>query len=102
MKHIWEKNSDGSIKEIQTGIEDYHTGPICVICGFSFCQDCNEDGWDDDTCPGPDEKEKPSITRKPEITPVPVRGFFVNNNPNDINNKYTIGPIKKIPLTCDE
>ena len=53
MKHTWQRDSNGEIEIIQVGEEDYHTGPICTACGFSFCQDCNQDGYRDINCPGP-------------------------------------------------
>ena len=24
--------------------EDYHNGPICTTCGYSYCHHCNRDG----------------------------------------------------------
>lgn len=48
-KHEWEKDDDGSVDEFAFDW-GYHNGPVCEICGFSFCEHCNPDSWDDNGC----------------------------------------------------
>ena len=30
---------------------EYHNGPVCERCGFTFCMYCQPEGWDDESCP---------------------------------------------------
>jgi hypothetical protein len=49
MKHKWKKEADGTIFTEHMG--DFHSGPVCFECGYSFCQYCHPEGWDSE-CPG--------------------------------------------------
>jgi hypothetical protein len=51
MKHEWIKDEYGDIDTWSNG-SDFHNGPRCRLCGFSFCEHCDPKGYDDDTCPG--------------------------------------------------
>jgi len=97
MRHTWAKTNNGEVEEFQVGEEDYHTGPICSICGFSFCIHCNEDGWNDNTChvpkiTGTDSISGPKVDLsdfgidKKDIAPIPLE-------------KWKIGPLKKMAVT---
>jgi hypothetical protein len=48
--HQWRLDERGDVDDFGLDV-DYHNGPVCVSCGYSFCQHCQE-GPDDD-CPGP-------------------------------------------------
>lgn len=48
-KHIWRKTKSGEVDEFWNEYE-YHNGPGCEVCGFSFCEHCNPEKWDDETC----------------------------------------------------
>jgi len=43
-EHDWERTEDGRIDEFAFGV-DYHNGPVCKRCQYSFCMHCNPDGW---------------------------------------------------------
>jgi len=50
--HVWKRyDHDESVVDI-FGYEsgEYHNGPVCTVCGYGFCQHC-EDGPECD-CPG--------------------------------------------------
>lgn len=55
--HVWQRLEDGSIDTCAFEAEDEdrgHNGPVCVNCGYSFCEhcqagpdnDCRGAGWD--------------------------------------------------------
>lgn len=48
-KHDWYRNKDGEI-DIWAVDVGYHNGPMCRRCGFSFCEHCNPDGYNDTNC----------------------------------------------------
>ena len=48
-KHIWRKTKSGEVDEFWYEY-DYHNGPGCEVCGFSFCEHCDPEKWDDETC----------------------------------------------------
>jgi hypothetical protein len=49
-KHKWQKLSDGSINHWGDS-GGFHNGPICVECGYSFCEHCQPEEWNSE-CPG--------------------------------------------------
>lgn len=49
-KHKWQKLLDGSINHFGDR-GGFHNGPICVECGYSFCEHCQPKEWDSE-CPG--------------------------------------------------
>jgi len=49
MGHVWERNEDGSVNALAFDYDD-HTGPRCVVCGYVFCDNCQE--MPDEECPG--------------------------------------------------
>lgn len=57
-EHNWCCEEDGTINEFAMEYE-YHNGPSCKRCGYSFCVHCDPDGWnkklpciiDEDYCP---------------------------------------------------
>jgi hypothetical protein len=52
-KHKWKRNSYGTI-DYFAGVDcGYHNGPLCLKCGFSFCEHCHPEGYDSE-CPVPD------------------------------------------------
>lgn len=52
-KHKWKRYSDGTI-DYFAGVDcGYHNGPLCLKCGFSFCERCYPEGYDSE-CPVPD------------------------------------------------
>lgn len=48
-EHQWRRDEDGNIDEfaMESG---YHNGPVCERCGYTFCEHCNPDGWDEEPC----------------------------------------------------
>lgn len=52
-KHKWKRYSDGTI-DCFAGVDcGYHNGPLCLKCGFSFCEHCDPKGYDSE-CSVPD------------------------------------------------
>ena len=47
--HEWEKDEKGQIDEWAMDI-GFCNGPRCVRCGYTFCEHCNKDGWDNTDC----------------------------------------------------
>lgn len=47
-KHLWFKDSDGEI-DIFMYRDGCHHGPVCRVCGVSFCVNCTPD-FDETTC----------------------------------------------------
>lgn len=47
MKHIWELDESGYVASLDFG--DFHDGPRCVLCGESFCRNC-EPGCHEEKC----------------------------------------------------
>lgn len=45
MKHVWRRKSGGDFDFHGYG---GHAGPICVLCAFSFCLDCEPEQWDEE------------------------------------------------------
>ena len=51
-KHRWKQNSRGDIDYFAGVDVGYHNGPLCVKCGFSFCEHCDPDGYETECeCP---------------------------------------------------
>ena len=48
-EHDWCRNEDGEIDEFAF-YEDYHNGPICKRCDYSFCIWCDPNGWNKKPC----------------------------------------------------
>ena len=47
MKHKWQKLDNGEINTFSAyATGGYCNGPVCVECGFSFCEHCNPKGYD--------------------------------------------------------
>jgi hypothetical protein len=67
MKHKWLLGEDGKIN-FCTFNENYHNGPECQVCGYSFCEHCVSSVNDklEEECPGytPSEPESIEIVDK--------------------------------------
>ena len=48
-EHDWARDEDGKIDEFAMEYE-YHNGPYCNRCGYSFCINCTPRGWDATRC----------------------------------------------------
>lgn len=48
-EHDWERDEEGKIDEFAT-VYEYHNGPRCNRCGYSFCIHCTPSGWDATRC----------------------------------------------------
>ena len=48
-EHDWETDEDGKIDEWAMEYE-YHNGPMCKRCGYSFCVHCKPNGWNEKPC----------------------------------------------------
>lgn len=48
-EHDWERDEDGNIDELAMNF-DYHNGPACARCNYSFCIHCYPDGWNKRPC----------------------------------------------------
>ena len=38
--HVWKKDEDGNVDSLAMDVE-FHNGPVCVNCGYSFCEHCD-------------------------------------------------------------
>lgn len=47
--HTWKKEEDGEIDEFAF-MGEICNGPVCEVCGYSFCKHCNPDGYKDTNC----------------------------------------------------
>lgn len=47
--HEWKLDEYGDIDEFAMSY-DFHNGPVCKNCGYSFCEFCYPDGWKDKSC----------------------------------------------------
>ena len=47
--HVWYRNEEGDI-DYMASCWDYHNGPACKRCGYSFCKHCDPNGWDKEPC----------------------------------------------------
>lgn len=47
--HDWARDEDGKIDEFAMEYE-YHNGPYCNRCGYSFCIHCTPNGWNATRC----------------------------------------------------
>lgn len=48
-EHDWERDEDGEIDEFAMNYE-FHNGPMCKRCGYSFCEHCKPNGWNEEPC----------------------------------------------------
>ena len=48
-EHDWETDKDGKIDEWFMNYE-FHNGPACQRCGYSFCIHCKPNGWNEKPC----------------------------------------------------
>jgi hypothetical protein len=48
-EHQWRRTAEGKIDEFAMYF-DYHNGPVCERCGYSFCEHCEPNGWDEEPC----------------------------------------------------
>ncbi len=48
-EHDWETDEDGNIDEWVMDFE-FHHGPACKRCGYSFCVNCKPNGWNEEPC----------------------------------------------------
>lgn len=39
--HLWKRDFNVGGVDIFAYETGYHNGPICVLCGYSFCRHCN-------------------------------------------------------------
>lgn len=54
--HVWQLDEDGEVDSFALCYE-YHNGPSCVRCGYSYCEHC-DDGPQED-CDFIDQLEMP-------------------------------------------
>lgn len=53
-RHQWQRDARGRVDDMAfTAIAETteHYGPRCAVCGFTFCVNCYEAGWEH-PCPG--------------------------------------------------
>jgi len=55
MGHVWETNDNGAVDAFAMSAGD-HNGPRCVVCGYSFCEHCQD--MPSESCTGETQKEK--------------------------------------------
>ena len=48
-EHDWETDKHGNIDEWFMNYE-FHNGPACQRCGYSFCVHCKPNGWNEKPC----------------------------------------------------
>ena len=48
-EHDWYRDEDGNIDEFAMEY-GYHNGPACKRCGYSFCEHCKPNGWNEEPC----------------------------------------------------
>lgn len=48
-EHQWRRTEKGEIDEFAMCV-DCHNGPVCERCGYSFCERCEPNGWDEEPC----------------------------------------------------
>ena len=48
-EHDWEREEDGTIDDFAMEYE-FHNGPMCKRCYYSFCVHCDPDGWNKKPC----------------------------------------------------
>lgn len=47
--HQWRRTAEGKIDEFAMYV-DCHSGPVCERCGYSFCEHCEPNGWNEEPC----------------------------------------------------
>lgn len=52
MKHKWRKDHNGEI-DVWAWESDFHSGPVCEVCGRTVCDSCTPYWMNLDDCPGP-------------------------------------------------
>ena len=62
-EHEWVPSNDKDFDNFEVSVEDidYHNGPGCLRCGYSFCMHCVEVGWEEfkfECNPNPDNLVK--------------------------------------------
>ena len=48
-EHDWKREKDGDIDVFAFDV-DFHNGPVCNRCYYSFCIHCDPDGWNKKPC----------------------------------------------------
>ena len=48
-EHDWERKENGEIDDFAFD-GDYHNGPACKRCYYSFCIHCDPNGWNKEPC----------------------------------------------------
>jgi len=48
-EHDWYRDKDGEIDVFAFDV-DYHNGPMCKRCDYSFCKHCEPNGWNKKPC----------------------------------------------------
>ena len=48
-EHQWRRTAEGKIDEFAMYV-DCHSGPVCERCGYSYCEHCEPNGWDEEPC----------------------------------------------------
>lgn len=48
-EHQWRRTAEGKIDEFAMYV-DCHSGPVCERCGYSFCEHCEPNGWNEEPC----------------------------------------------------
>ena len=48
-EHDWEREENGDIDDFAYD-GDYHNGPMCKRCYYSFCIHCDPNGWNKKPC----------------------------------------------------
>jgi hypothetical protein len=56
--HTWKLDKDGKVDEMAVDVDDEdgnsHGGPLCSVCGYSYCAMCYPEGAPE-SCPKPKE-----------------------------------------------
>ena len=60
VRHTWKLNKDGTVDRMAFDWNDegmiFHNGPVCTVCGFSFCIHCSPEMINDNNCINPKEE----------------------------------------------
>lgn len=54
--HVWKTDEDGDVDTFAMSYE-FHNGPVCVRCGYSYCHHCDHGPKED--CDFIDQLEMP-------------------------------------------
>lgn len=58
--HLWIVDKEGKVREDLADYE-HHSGPVCLVCGYSYCVYCHPKGAPE-PCPYPAKTPEPRTT----------------------------------------